>query len=134
MRALISSMLAFILLLHAALGCCWHCACIVKNGMHANCKASSSCSCCRAGKKHEEKSQTPSPCKCKKDCGLAVYIPTQKTVLDSQDFVFCSMLVAHVGHADDYAVNGYSHNHFQECVHWSGPSADLQLLYQVFVI
>ena len=87
MHAFLSNLTAFLLVVHAMIGCChhqWHC--------DAECAAAAPVSLCAAplpccdqccGSYHE--SEPPAePCDCEFECqGVCTYVPTEKTQVDA---------------------------------------------------
>lgn len=131
MRALFSSLVATSLLIHAAIGCCWHhahvdgCCEDVQFEQAADVDVGHSCD------QHDGHSHGP----CKDHCqGTCHYLPVQKTQVDTQmahsPFDFFTAVVHRV--CDVQLVV----QHHAECTHESaaGPPVRLHLFQQLLLI
>lgn len=83
MRNILSNLIAALLLVHALVGCCRH-----RDHQAADNRcpevSAPAHSCCGHAGCEREKSQPPTPCKCKIEChSLCVYLPPQKGVVTS---------------------------------------------------
>lgn len=130
MRALLSSLVATSLLIHAAIGCCWHhahtdsCCEPTQFEQATDCDGDHSCD------KHDGHSHGP----CKDHCqGTCHYLPVQKAQIDTQvsqsplDF---AAIVPHVSSVKLVV------QHHAECTHESaaGPPVRLHLFQQLLLI
>lgn len=134
MRAIVSTALATMLLLHAALGCCWHCGCGERHEQ-AQTKACSCCSHACSHHKHQEKAPQ-SPCKCRvESCAISVYVPTERVEIEPSDIATGSAVIE-CGLSqwccfDEHQLVWRSLAYQQQLAR---PPVDLQVLHQSFLI
>src|SRR5262249_19630814 len=85
MHAILANALAALLFIHTVLGCCWHHAHGCDDCKASVAKTAAKHTCCHHHHSDKERGQTPqTPCKCRLECtGTCVYLPTQKTQVDS---------------------------------------------------
>jgi hypothetical protein len=82
-HAFVANLTAALLLLHAALGCCWHQAPACDDGARIAAATAEPCSCPHEGQ-HEHDSGEPTPCPCQIDCaGPCQSLLTRKVTLDA---------------------------------------------------
>jgi hypothetical protein len=126
MHAYVASLMAVLLAVHAAVGCCWH---------HAHaCETVEVAKPCCSHHQHEQKSQQQ-PCRCDVECeGLCQYVAPEKVRLDGPGFVGWLEFVAPGGtFADRSIVNGTWHGESWSPID-SGPPLRLNLLNSVWLI
>lgn len=85
MQAILKNVMASLLLLHAAFGCCLHCAHNCAGCENASPAGLVSTCCCSH---HTQAPQQKTPCKCPLECHrLCVYVPTHKASVDGSDLL-----------------------------------------------
>lgn len=95
MQAFVANLTAALLLLHAALGCCWHQAPACENGARLATHAAEPCDCPHEGQhEHDSGEPAPAPCPCQIDCaGPCQSLLTRKVTLDAPAAPMVAVLV-----------------------------------------
>lgn len=80
MQAILTNVMASVLFVHAALGCCWHCASCC-TGCENSVSAASGSTCC--GHHQQTPKQPQTPCKCPLECHrVCIYVPTHRAPVE----------------------------------------------------
>ena len=137
MHAVLSSLVASSLLMHAVLGCCWH------HGHASSCcdqsqSAQVAQNCCHhhddVGCDDDHDEPAPTPCKGGPHChGVCNYLPVQKTQLDPVQLAApldFAVAVLHSSDAHFVAAHGFEHLYELD----TGPPLRLHLLHQILLI
>ena len=88
MQAVLPNLLAALLLLHAAFGCCWH-----HTHHYLGCEGTSQTAatpvaCCQHDCDETQQDRPLEPCRCNVEChGVCTYLPTQKVFIDGPQLV-----------------------------------------------
>jgi hypothetical protein len=125
MHAVVSSLMAATLLVHAVLGCCWHSRCDQQQTKGA--------ACCKHHE-HCQDQEPAKPCKCRVEChGVCTYLPTQKVQVDTPEVVVPFDFVATLS----FAVGADLASALREAVYLPDdiePPLRLHLAHQVLLI
>lgn len=82
MHAVVSNLLAGLLLIHAMLGCCWHSAHTCTRRDRDACPVVKKV-CCHHCHHKQQSENPPAPCKCRVECkGVCTYLPTERIQID----------------------------------------------------
>jgi hypothetical protein len=132
MHAILSSLTAVLLLVHAAFGCCWHHA--HRCTEHGNVLAAAEPAGCCQHHGHEGSKPEPRPCDCKLECGgSCVYLLPQKIRIEAPRSVVSLDLVAAALVLAEAQIVSAGESDVGRSSHGAAPPLRLHLMHQLLL-